>query len=154
MTHGVLRGSAVALGLAAFVSSSPLSTARADTSAASGTTSATSGAASAPSRPASTTNRAAPTPSGATAGTSGAASAPSGATAVQHPAHAYVRHYAHRYARHYVWRNGHRYVYYRHNPVAVAATGVAGGIADLGSLAAYPFYCFPNYGSCRPYLPY
>ena len=40
------------------------------------------------------------------------------------------------------------YVTYGDNPVAVAATGVAGGVADLGSLAAYPFYCFPNYGSC------
>jgi hypothetical protein len=34
------------------------------------------------------------------------------------------------------------------NPVAAAATGVVGGVADLGSLAAYPIYCFPRYGSC------
>jgi hypothetical protein len=38
--------------------------------------------------------------------------------------------------------------------MAAAATGVAGGIADLSSLAAYPFYCFPNYGSCSVRLPY
>ena len=40
------------------------------------------------------------------------------------------------------------------NPVATAATGVAGGVADLGSIAAYPFYCFPNYGSCSVRVPY
>ena len=54
--------------------------------------------------------------------------------------------------RHYAWRNGHHY--YSDNPVASAATGVAGGIADLGSIAAYPFYCFPNYGSCSVRMPY
>jgi hypothetical protein len=55
-----------------------------------------------------------------------------------------------------VWRNGHRYAYYgyHHNPVAAGATAVVGGIADLGSIAAYPVYCFPNYGSCPVYLPY
>ena len=67
--------------------------------------------------------------------------------AAQHPVHIYRRHYArHYYARHYH--------YYGHNPVAAAATGVVGGIADLGSMAAYPVYCFPNYGSCPVYLPY
>ena len=138
MTHSVLRVSAIALGVVGFVSLSPLSAVRADTSAASGAASATSAAASAPSGGASSPN--------------GATSASHGPTAVQH--HAYVRRYAHGYARHYAWRNGHRYVYYRHNPVAAAATGAARGIADLGSVAAYPFYCFPNYGSCRPHLPY
>ena len=49
---------------------------------------------------------------------------------------------------HYAWRNGHRYVAYGANPVATAANGVVGGVADLGSIAAYPIYCFPNYGSC------
>jgi hypothetical protein len=58
--------------------------------------------------------------------------------------HPYVRHYAHRYPRHYAWRNGRRYA----NPVATAENGVVGGVADLGSIAAYPIYCFPNYGSC------
>jgi hypothetical protein len=38
--------------------------------------------------------------------------------------------------------------------VASAATGVAGGIADLGSIAAHPFYSFPDYGSCRVRVPY
>ena len=62
------------------------------------------------------------------------------------------------YARHthYAWRKGRRYSYYSYdrNPVAAAATGVVGGMADLGSIAAYPFYCFPRYGSCPVYLPY
>jgi len=80
-------------------------------------------------------------------------------TGVQRPSHTYVPYYAHYYTTrhaHYAWRNGHRYVYYRYgrNPVAVAATGVVGGVADLGSLAAYPIYCFPRYGSCPVYWPY
>jgi hypothetical protein len=58
------------------------------------------------------------------------------------------RHYAHHYARHYAWRNGHRYVAYGANPFRTAANGVVDGVADLGSIAAYPIYCFPNYGSC------
>ena len=29
---------------------------------------------------------------------------------------------------------------------AAGSTGLAGGVADLGSLAAYPMYCLPNYG--------
>ncbi len=66
--------------------------------------------------------------------------------------HLSPRHYAHRDARHYAWRHGHRYV--DNNPMASAATGVVGGVADLGSLAAYPFYCFPNYGSCSVRWPY
>ncbi len=28
------------------------------------------------------------------------------------------------------------------------------GVANLASLAAYPVYCFPHYGSCPVYLPY
>jgi hypothetical protein len=31
---------------------------------------------------------------------------------------------------------------------------MAGGVADLGSIAAYPFYCFPRYGSCSVRVPY
>jgi len=65
-----------------------------------------------------------------------------------------VRHYARHYVRHYAWRNGHRYIYYGNNPVAAGTAGVVGGLADLGSVAAYPFYCFPNYGSCPVYRPY
>ena len=63
--------------------------------------------------------------------------------AVQPPPRPYVRHYAHHYTRHthYVW-------------VAAGTTAVVDGIADLGSIAAYPIYCFPNYGSCPVYLPY
>ena len=96
-------------------------------------------------------------PSGSASTPSGAAG--SGATALQRPSHTYVPYYAHYYTTrhaHYAWRNGHRYVYYRYgrNPVAVAATGVVGGVADLGSLAAYPIYCFPRYGSCPVYWPY
>ena len=84
-------------------------------------------------------NEPAPTPGWAEAG-------PAGTTVTQHPA---VRRYAH---RHYAYRDGRRY--YSDNPVGQVAMGVAGGAADLGSVAAYPFYCFPNYGSCRVRVPY
>ena len=141
MTDSVLRVSAIALGAAAFISFSPLSAASADTSAEPAPTPSVSAPASTGASPAAAApslSEPAPTP--------GWAEAPSsGATAAQRPN---VRHYAHRYTRRYAWRNGHRYVTYGDNPVAVTATGVAGGVADLGSLAAYPFYCFPNYGSC------
>ena len=69
---------------------------------------------------------------------------PNNSTAAHHPG---ARHYT----RHYAARNVHRY---DGNPVTTAATGVAGGVADLGSIAAYPFYCFPNYGSCSVRVPY
>ena len=147
MTQSILRISAIALGAAAFVSLSPLSAARADSSAEPAPT--TSQATPAPSAAAPT----APAPTAAApslaepAPTPGWAEAPpTGATATQHPQ---MRHYAHRYTRRYAWRNGHRYVAYDNNPVAAAATGVVVGAADLGSLAAYPIYCFPNYGSCH-----
>ena len=147
MTHGALRVSAIALGAAAFVSLSSLSAVYADTSTPTGATSPQSGASSTPSGAAPTQSEAtpslsepAPTPGWAEAGPQG----------VQQPSH----HYVHHYTRHYAWRNGHRYVYYSNNPVASAATGVVGGLADLGSLAAYPIYCFPRYGSCRVYWPY
>jgi hypothetical protein len=135
MTYSVVRISAIALGVATLVSLSPLSTASADTSAPSGTASTPSEAVS---------------PIGAT-------SATSGVTPGQHRAVTPVRrHYAHQYTRHYhtVWRGGRRYVYYGHNPIAAATAGVVGGVADLASLAAYPVYCFPRYGSCPVYLPY
>ena len=125
MTYGALHVSAIALGVAALVSISPLSTARADSSA----------------------------PSGATPSLSEPAPTPSVATAPQRPSHTYVRHYARH--THYAWRNGRRYAAYSYdNPVAAAATGVVGGMADLGSIAAYPIYCFPRYGSCPVYWPY
>jgi hypothetical protein len=145
MTHRVLQVSAIALGVAALVSLSPLSAARADISTTGGAASAPSGAALPSGGPGTPTENA-------------AASTGGEVPAVQPPARPYVGHYAHHYAprTHYAWRKGHRYVYYgyRHNPVATAATGVVGGVADLGSIAAYPIYCFPNYGSCPVYLPY
>ncbi len=124
MTHGALHVSAIALGVAAFVSISPLSTASADSSA----------------------------PSGATPSLSEPAPTPSLAMAPQRPSHVYVGHYARH--THYAWRHAHRYAYYDRNPVAATATGVVGGLADLGSMAAYPIYCFPRYGSCPIYQPY
>ena len=145
MTQSVLRVSAIALGAAVFLSLAPLSIARADTSAEPAPT--PSQPAPAQSAPAATTpNAAAPSLSEPAPTPSTAESAPGKATVAER---SHMRHYAHRYSRHYAWRNGHRYVAYSHNPVAVAANGVVGGVADLGSIAAYAIYCFPNYGSCR-----
>ena len=142
MTHSIIGVSAVALGLAAIVSlSAP--TARPETSPAA--PSATSGEATSPVGAAATAGNPATT----------------GSEAVRPPARPYVhaarppaRHYAHRYTRHahHAWRSGRRYAY--HNPVAAGAAAVVGGVADLGSIAAYPVYCFPHYGSCPVYLPY
>ena len=153
MTQSVLRVSAIALGAAVFLSLAPLSIARADTSAEPAPT---------PGQPAPASNAAAPnaTPPSAAAPslsepapTPGwAESGPGKATAAER---SHMRQYAHRYTRHYAhyaWRNGHRYVAYSHHPVATAANGVVGGLADLGSIAAYPIYCFPNYGSCPMHL--
>jgi hypothetical protein len=53
-----------------------------------------------------------------------------------------------RHQRGYASREARGYVRYESNPVASATRGVANGVADLGSIAAYPVYCFPNYGSC------
>jgi hypothetical protein len=144
MTYSVARTSAIALGAAALVSLSTLSAARADSSSESAPTPSVT----APAHPSSTPapastaaqpslNEPAPTPGWAEAG-------PGGTRVGQHPA---VRRYAH---RHFAY--GRRY--YHGNPVATVATGVAGGVADLGSIAAYPFYCFPNYGSCSVRVPY
>jgi hypothetical protein len=138
MTQTIARTSAIALGLAAFVSFSPLA-ARADTSGAPNASAAASAAKPSLREPATT-------PGWAEAG-------PNGPTAAHSSA---MRHYTHhRYAHRYAWRNGHaRYRYYSDNPVASAATGVAEGVADLGSIATYPFYCFPDYGSCSVRMPY
>ena len=141
MTRSVPQISAIALGVAALVSLSPLSMARADPPA----TPASSAPAPAPS-PASAPSAAAPSLSEPAPTPAWAESGPTRTTGAQHAA---VRHYTH---RHYAYRNGHRY--YSDNPVATTATGVAGGVADLGSIAAYPFYCFPNYGSCSVRVPY
>ena len=146
MTYSVLRTSAVAFGAAPLVSLSALSAARADS----------------PSEPAPTPSVTMPAhpPSTATSAPTSTAAAPSlsepaptpawaesgshGATVAQKSP---VRRAAH---RHYAYRNERR----SDNPVATVAMGVAGGAADLGSVAAYPFYCFPNYGSCSVRLPY
>jgi len=133
MTRSVAQISAIALGMAALVSLSSLS-ARADTTSPAPASDAATPSLSEP----------APTPGWAESG-------PGGPTVAEHSS---ARHYPHHYARHYAWRNESRHAYYSNNPVAAAATGVAGGVADLGSIAAYPFYCFPNYGSCSVRVPY
>ena len=142
MTRSVSQASAIALGVAAFISLSPVSIAFADFSAAPAATPSAPARVATPT-PATTTATApslsepAPTPGWAEAGPSGAASAH----------HSSARHTTRRYAS----RTGNRY---DGSPVRTAATGVAGGVADLGSIAAYPFYCFPNYGSCSVKVPY
>jgi hypothetical protein len=144
MTRTVPQISAIALGVAALVSLSPLSMARADPPA----TPASSAPTPAPApSPAPTPSAAAPSLSEPAPTPAWAETGPTRTTGAQQ--HAAVRHYPH---RHYAYRNGHRY--YSDNPVATAATGVAGSVADLGSIAAYPFYCFPNYGSCSVRVPY
>ena len=140
MTNSVPRTSAIALGVAAFVSLSTLSAARADSSAEPAPTPSAPVTAQTPA-PATiaappSLSEPAPTPGWAEAG-------PTGTTVAQHPG---ARHHT----RHYE-RNARRY---GGNPVMTAATDVAGGVADLGSIAAYPFYCFPNYGSCSVRVPY
>ena len=60
----------------------------------------------------------------------------------------YARRWAPHEMRQYGWRSAPRYAPRSQNPVAAAANGAAGAVADLGSIAAYPIYCFPNYGSC------
>ena len=117
MTYAVPRPSTVVLGVAALVSLSTLSVARADTSA-----------------------EPAPTPAWAETG-------PGATTPAQNSA---VRHHVRRHYAYY--HTGHRYR--SDNPIGTVAMGVAGGAADLGSIAAYPFYCFPNYGSCSVRVPY
>jgi len=117
--------SAAAIGLAAFVSLSSLCAARADTPA--------------PVSAEPSLSEPAPTPGWAEAGPTSMKRT----AVVRHPTHVYA---------HRAWR-GHRYVH-RDNPIGDVATGLVGGVADLGSVAAYPFYCFPNYGSCPMRVPY
>jgi hypothetical protein len=79
---------------------------------------------------------------------------PGAGKGMDRPTHVYARRYAPHEMRHYAWRNEHGYaprgyIPHEHNPVATATRGVADGVADLGSIAAYPLYCFPNYGSCH-----
>jgi hypothetical protein len=141
MTCSVPRTSAIALGVAAFVSLSTLSAARADSSAEPAPTPSAPVTAQ---TPAPTTTAAAPSLSEPAPTPGWAEAGPNGATVAQHPG-------ARRTARHYAYRAERRY---DGNPVRSAVTGVAGSVADLGSIAAYPFYCFPNYGSCSVRVPY
>jgi hypothetical protein len=142
MTYSVPRTSALAFGVAALVSLSALSAARADSASEPAPTPSVTLPAHPPSAPAPapmssgaapSLNEPAPTPAWAESGSHG--------TDAQNSA---VRRTAH---RHYAYRNERS----SDNPVAM---GVAGGAADLGSVAAYPFYCFPNYGSCSVRVPY
>ena len=133
MTHGALHVSAIALGVAAFVSVLPLSTASADSPA--------------PGLSAPSLAEPAPKPLASAPGEAAGA----GVMPPDRPSHVYVGHSA-RHAR-YASRHGRRYAY-RRAPFEDAATGVVGAVADLGSIAAYPLYCFPNYGSCPFYRPY
>ena len=98
MTRSVPQISAIALGVAALVSLSPLSMARADPPA----TPASSAPVPAPS-PASAPSAAAPSLSEPAPTPAWAESRPTKTTGAQHAA---VRHYTH---RHYAYRNGHRY---------------------------------------------
>ena len=147
MTYSVPRASAIALGVAAFVSLSTLSAARADSSAEPAPTPSVT----APAHP---TNAPTPAPTSAAAPSlSEPAPTPAWAESGPHRTTVAQNRPVRRHARaHYAYRNGHRY--YSDNPVATVAMGAAGGAADLGSIAAYPFYCFPNYGSCSVRVPY
>jgi hypothetical protein len=146
MTYSVPRTSAIAFGVAALVSLSALSAARADSASEPAPTPSMT----APAHPTS-----APTPapmtSAATPSLNEPAPTPAWAESGPHGTKAAQNSSVHRSAhRHYVSRNERR----SDNPVATVAMGVAGGAADLGSVAAYPFYCFPNYGSCSVRVPY
>jgi len=125
MTHGVLGLTAAAVGLTAFCVC-PLK-ARADT---------------APSASSPSLSEPAPTPGWAEAGPT---STGNGAIATPHRTHTAVRRSAFRRERGSPRPAG--------NPLAEAATGVVRGVADVGSVAAYPFYCFPHYGSCPVRTP-
>jgi hypothetical protein len=146
MTYGVPRTSAIAFGVTALISLWALSAARADSSSEPAPTPSITAPAHPTSAPtpapvttaaAQSLNEPAPTPAWAESG-------PHGATAAQNST---VRRAAH---RHYAYRSGRR----SDDPVATVAMGVAGGAVDLGSVAAYPFYCFPNYSSCSVRVPY
>jgi hypothetical protein len=149
MTRSVSQASAIALGVAAFISLAPTvafsdsSVEPAPTPTAPAWVVTPTPEAAGPATAAPATSAAAslsepsPTPGWAEAG-------PNGGTSIQHTGKRHAQ-------RHYGYRNANRY---DGNPVRTAATGVAGGVADLGSIAAYPFYCFPNYGSCSVKVPY
>ncbi len=113
--------SAIALGVAALVSF-PLSAAYADTAPAG------------PNAAAPSLSEPAPTPSWAESGPGSTGNA-----------NATIHQRARGHVRHVVYRNHYRYVRAGDNFVADTASGVVGGVADLGSMAAYPFYCVPDY---------
>jgi hypothetical protein len=145
VTYSVPRTTAIAFGVAAFVSMSALSAARADSS----TPAPTPGWAEAGPNGATVVHRPAPASTASSASLSEPATTPGWAEygpagTVHHPS---ARHSAH---HHYAYRDERR----SDNPVGTVAMRVAGGAADLGSVAAYPFYCFPNYGSCSVRVPY
>jgi hypothetical protein len=122
------------------------------TPAAIGATSAPTGVESRPSGATAEPSGPTAAPSGTVSGHGTTASATSGTTKAPKGAtnHASVRHYA----NHYTY-NSRRYgTAYGRNPVATVVRGVFGGVADLGSLAAYPVYCFPRYGRCHVFVPY
>jgi hypothetical protein len=145
MTYSVPRTSTIAIGLAALVSLSAVSAARADSASEPAPTPSVTAPAHPTSAPISApTTAAAPSLSEPAPTPAWAESGPHGTTAAQNSS---VHRSAH---RHYVSRRERR----NDNPVATVAMGVAGGAADLGSVAAYPFYCFPNYGSCSVRVPY
>jgi hypothetical protein len=142
MTRDALHISAIAFGVAALALMSPHSPASADPSATGATNPSLAEPAptptimtSAPDTTTPATGAAEPPPRPKFA-TSGAANS----RISRRPARHYARGYSHRYRD--------------NNPVAAAATGVVGGVADLGAIAAYPLYCFPRYGSCPVYRPY
>ena len=133
----------------------PSGTASAPTSttpAAMGATSAPTGVESRPSGATGAPSAATAVPSGTASGHGAAASAASGTTKAPKgaTAHASVR----RDANHYTHHSRRYGTAYGRNPVAAVVRVVFGGVADLGSLAAYPVYCFPHYGRCHVFVPY
>ncbi len=124
MSRGVLRVSAIALGAAAFVLSSPVPAANAATVA----------------------------HHYGHAAHARVSHGFHGYVARGHAGHRYVAR-GHVRHRHYVWRNGHRYAYYGYNPGAGVAAGVIGGAAagypyysNCGD-----YYYGSYYGSCDAY---
>ena len=149
MTRGALHVSAIAFGVAALALMSPHSTVSADPSATGAATPSLAEPAPTPKLTISSPDTTAPAPGAATSFPEPpprprvATSGDMGSGAAQ-PTHAYGHHYARAYSHRYRDRD----------PVTAAASGVVGGVADLGAIAAYPVYCFPRYGSCPVYRPY
>ena len=145
MTYSVPGSSALAFGVAALVSLSTLSAARADSASEPAPTPSVTLPAHPPSAPAP-----APMSSAAAPSLNEPAPTPAWAESGSHRTTVAQNTSVRRAHRHYAYRDERR----SDNLVATVAMGVAGGAADLGSVAAYPFYCFPNYGSCSVRVPY